>query len=87
MTATSGSARFQDNLMNATKQLLNIGLTAIEVAVLVAEVGREVPIASAVLGACIAVHNMVEMVHVRTNKNDLVALRERCSYLTAWMGD
>lgn len=81
MVATGGSARFQDNLIDATKQILNIGLTAIDVAVLVAVVGREVPIASAVLEAFIAVHNMVEM--VRTNKEDLVALRDRCSYLTA----
>ena len=79
--AAGGSARSVDEIMDATKQILNIGSAAIDVAVLVAEVGKEVPIASAVLQAFIAVHSIIET--VRTNKEELADLRDRCSYLTA----
>ena len=41
--------RFGDEVMDTTGQVLKIGSSVIDVAMLVAEVGREVPIASAVL--------------------------------------
>ena len=73
--------RFGDEVMDATRQVLNIGSAAIDVAMLVAEVGREVPIASVVLQAFLAVHDTVEKVN--SNKDELEALRDRCGYLTA----
>ena len=72
--------RFGDKVMDTTGQVLNIGSAAIDVTMLVAEVGREVPIASAVLQAFRAVHDTVEKVNY--NKNELEALRDRCKYLT-----
>lgn len=59
---------------------MNIGSTAIDVAILFADVGREVAIASAVRQALIALDVMVEIVHM--NKKDLRALTIRCRYLT-----
>ena len=76
-----GNRPFGDEVMDTTRQILDIGSAAIDVAMLTAEVGREVPIASAVLQAFIAIHDKVEM--VRANKEDLKALRDRCRYLTA----
>ena len=73
--------RFGDEVMDTTRQVLKIGSSAIDVAMLVAEVGREVPIASAVLQAFLAVHDTVEKVNA--NNDELKALRDRCRYLTA----
>ena len=79
--ATRGNPHFGDEIMDATRQILKIGSAAIDMTMLIAEVGREVPIASAVLQAFIAIHDKVET--VRANKEDLKALRDRCRYLTA----
>ena len=73
--------RFGDEVMDTTGQVLKIGSSVIDVAMLVAEVGREVPIASAVLQAFLAVHDKVEKVNA--NNDELKALRDRCRYLTA----
>ncbi|CAN0446052.1 unnamed protein product, partial [Ascophyllum nodosum] len=67
--------------MDTTRQVLKIGSSAIDMAMLVAEVGWEVPIASAVLQAFLAVHDTVEKVNA--NNDELKALRNRCRYLTA----
>ena len=73
--------RFGDDVMDATRKILKIGSTAIDVVMLVAQVGKEVPIASAVLQAFLVVHDTVEKVNA--NKDELEALRDRCRYLTA----
>ena len=78
---TRGSIASGDEMMDVTKLILNTGSTAIDVAALVSEVGREMPMASAVLTAFLAVQNNFET--VRANKENLEGLRERCSYLTA----
>ena len=67
--------------MGATRQFLDIGSATFDVAMQVAEVGREVPIASAVLQAFLAVHDTVEQ--VKANEDELKALRDRFRYLTA----
>ena len=64
-----------------TRRMIYTRSTAINMIAVVAEVGREVPNASAVLDAFLTVHNMVGMVHA--NKRDLEALGNRCSYLVA----
>ena len=78
--ASRVNPRFGDEVMDTTRQILKIGSSAIDVAMLVAEVGREVPTASAVLRAFLAVHDTVEKVNA--NKDELEALRDRCRYLT-----
>ena len=65
--------RFGDEVMDITGQVLNIGSSVIDVAMLVAEVGREVPIASAVLQAFLAVHDTTEKVNA--NNDELKALQ------------
>ena len=63
---------------NATRQMIYTRPAAINVVAVVAEVGREVPNASPVLDAFLAVHNVVGM--VRAKNKDLEALGYRCSY-------
>ena len=78
--ASRVNPRFGDEVMDTTRQVLKIGFSAIDVAMLVAEVGREVPTASTVLQAFLAVYDTVEKVNA--NKYELEALRDRCRYLT-----
>lgn len=83
--ATRGNPNFGDEAMDATRQILNTGSAAIDMAMLIADLGREVPIASTVLQAFLAIHDMVET--IRANKEDLKDLRDRCGYLTVRVVD
>ena len=78
--ATTSSIMSGDEVVEVMRRTLNAGSIATEIAVLVADVGREIPIASAAINALQVVQNKFET--ARNNKTVLGDLRKRCFYLT-----
>ena len=66
---------------DAARLALKIGLTAADAVSFVADLGEELPVIKPVLQTLKAVREKMET--VRSNREQLIALHERCTYITA----